>query len=153
MKRIQQNILDQKKKIHKAVDQYADNLAQDAVHHFETLEHAEINKKDEEINAMHWKKTVLENIITSGDFMKFLRDFDQLNVSLNEEMSQETTDMSSLPNFVLGEFTGLNFGKLEGIKGLKEHHSKVELKVTNQLTTGIENIHIIGGDVLIALCG
>lgn len=144
MKRIQQNILDQKIKIHKAVDQYADSLAQDVVQHFKTLEHEEINKKDKEIKAMHLKKTVLENIITSRDFMKFFRDFDHLNVSLMEEMSQESTDMSSLPNFVPGEFTGLNFGKLEGIKGLKEHNSKVELKVTDQWTTGIENIHFIG---------
>lgn len=93
---------------------------------------------------MKLKNNALESIITSRDFKKFFRDFEKLNVSLNEEMSQETMNISSLPNFVPGEFTVLNFGKLECSKVLREHHSKIQLKITNQWTTELESVNCIG---------
>ncbi|CAC5402847.1 unnamed protein product [Mytilus coruscus] len=93
-----QGILDQKTKLHKAVDQYADNLVEDVDQHFGTSEQKENLKIDKDIQNMQMKR----------------------------------------------EFTMLNFGKLEDSKGLREDHSKVALKVTNEWTTELENVHIIG---------
>lgn len=143
-KHIKQGILDQKTKLHKAVDQYADRLAEDVDQHFGTSEHEENFKIDKVIQNIQMKSKALESVITSRDFTKFFRDFDQLNVSLNEEMPKVTTTISSMPNFVPGEFTMLNCGKLEHSKGLRDDHSKVAFKVTNQWTTELENVHISG---------
>lgn len=143
-KHIKQGILDQKTKLHKTVDQYADRLAEDVDQHFGTSEHEENFKIDKVIQNMQMKSKALESIITSRDFTKFFRDFDQLNVSLNEEMPKVTTTISSMPNFVPGEFTMLNFGKLEHSKGLRNDHSKVAFKVAIQWTTELEDVHIIG---------
>ncbi|VDI30014.1 Hypothetical predicted protein [Mytilus galloprovincialis] len=137
-------ILDQKTKLHQAVDQYADKLAEDVDQHFGTSEHEENFKIDKVIQNMQIKSKALESIITSRDFTKFFRDFDKLNISLNEEMPQETTTISFIPNFVPGEFTMLYFGKLELSKGFRDDHSNVAFKVTNEWTIELENVHIIG---------
>lgn len=143
MKNIKQNILDQKKRLNKAVDEYAANLVQDIDKHFKTLKQEKETKIDKAIKDMNLRNEALESIKTSRDFMQFFRDFDQLNISVNEDISQETRNASSLPNFVPGEFSVLNFGKLEGSKGFREQHSKVEVKVTNQWITDLRMIHLV----------
>ncbi|VDI51645.1 P2X purinoceptor 4 [Mytilus galloprovincialis] len=134
---IKQNIMDHKKNLCKIMEIYADNLVHDANQQFGTLKQEEGTKIDKEIQNMHAKNEALESIIKSRDFMKFLSDFDKLYVSLNENMLQDTSNISSLPNFVPAEFTVLNFGTLEG------NLSHAKFKVTNQWTTELRNIHSI----------
>ncbi|XP_063404557.1 E3 ubiquitin-protein ligase TRIM45-like [Mytilus trossulus] len=142
LRNVKQNILDQRKQLHNAVDQYADNLVQDLDKHFSTLKHKETQIK-KKIQRMHLNNDALENIITSRNFVQFFRDFDQLNIKLHEDMSQDSMNISPLPNFFPGEFTVLNFGSLEDNTRLTEHHSNVEFKVANQWKTEIMNIHYL----------
>lgn len=140
LRKIQQSILAQRKQLHNAVDQYADNFVQDVDQHFRTLQHKE-TQMHKMIQNMHTKNEALENIIASRDFVQFFRDFDQLNITLHDDVSKESINISSLPIFSPGEFTVLNFGTMEDKANCREHHSKVELKFTNQWTTELMNIH------------
>lgn len=58
-------------------------------------------------------------------------------------MSQETMNVSSLPNFVAGEFTVCNFGTLEGSRRFRDDDSAIEVKVTHQWITELMCIHCI----------
>lgn len=141
VKSIKQNILGQKKKLYEEVDKYAGCLIQDIDQHLRTLKQEEETKIDTEITNIHVKNDALGSIVTSRDFMKFFREFDTLNVSFKEDMYQGTMSINYLPNFEPGEMQVLNFGKLEGIRRLKE--PKHKLKVTNQFTTELNSIHFI----------
>lgn len=141
MRNIRQNILDQKKKLHKAVDGYAANLVQDVDQYFRSLKQEEETKIDKEIKHVHEKNDTLGSIVSSMDFTKFLRDFNELNVSSKEDISLETMSMSSLPNFIPGEFNLLNFGSLDG--RLRDNRSQIQFKVTNQWSTKLIDIHHI----------
>lgn len=140
-KNLRQNILDQEKKLHSAVGQYADNLVQDVERHCRIMKQEEDTKIDEKIKKIHAKNEALESIITTRDFKQFFEDFDELSVSLNEDMSQNS--IYSCPIFVPGKFTLLNFGTLEESRRFRKHHSIAELKVTNQWTTELKDVHFI----------
>ncbi|XP_063404780.1 uncharacterized protein LOC134688225 [Mytilus trossulus] len=90
---------------------------------------------------MYMKNEALESTITSKDFSQLFRDFDKLNFSLNEDILEDRMNISSLPNFVPGEFNVLNLGTLEGGLGFRENQVKFE--VTNQWTTKLMFIHYI----------
>ncbi|XP_063446888.1 probable E3 ubiquitin-protein ligase MID2 [Mytilus trossulus] len=136
--KVKENILFQENALIDTIRNYAGRFTEELDKQLKTMYSStdgEINSVSIGMAKIDYKSKDLKNLITMTDVAEFFRQVDRIEKSMNITLPKSTASLSlSLPQFVKGEITQINFGTLVHDKN-SEDDSNVTITIDTEINS------------------